>query len=144
MACHSTAQSPNPDHLAWFCLSIFFVESPPQQSSGCVATWKLCMQNCCIPWGGSSLHGDLCSFQFLLPAHEFWVSCSVYWIDLIAFSLSSKAYFSVFNQHQGGETKAAKDCSWNQVAPLVTTLQLWHLLDNSLLYLKQFTRPDTR
>ena len=79
------------------------------------------------------LHEEFHSFWFVLLVPGFWASCSVYRIDLIAFNLSSKTYFSVFNQYQG-ENKAAQDCSWYQVASLVVTLKLQHLLDNKDYY----------
>ena len=69
-------------------------------------------------------HSKLHTFQFVFPAHELWVPCSMNGIDLIAFNLSSKAYLSVFNQHQGRKPSSADLFLAPPVVPqLVTTLQ---------------------
>ena len=58
-----------------------------------------------VPRHGPLPSGDMHSFWFVLPAREFWVSSSMYEFVLIAFNLSSNAYFSVSNQYKGRKLK---------------------------------------
>ena len=96
----------------------FFFSPMPQQSLLHVVTWKFPKHthvphpHCHLPWLGSLVWflamWQITHLPVVLPAHEFWVSCFMYGIDLTAFNLLSKAYSSVFNQYQGGKLKWLK------------------------------------
>ena len=127
-------KSPNPARLVCFYLSGVLYNSHHsraycvQQLENFPEANTTALFPGAVPWCVSLPHGHLCSVWFVLSACEFWISSSMCRIDLIAFNLSSKTYFSKFNQYQCRKLKRLRTVS------VVTTLQPRHLLDNKDYY----------